>query len=92
MRQEEIIKELTSYTSEDLAIIIGGISENKKYGNAFYNSLYCLANKEVQAVAHKMLLPTYDVFDETRYFEPSKKVTTWEWQGVKLGCLLEALT
>ena len=35
--------------------------------------------------AHKCLLPTYDVFDEDRYFEPAKTITPFEFNGHKLG-------
>jgi NAD+ synthase (glutamine-hydrolysing) len=34
---------------------------------------------------HKTLLPTYDVFDEYRYFEPSKKHTTVEFKGKRIA-------
>ena len=34
---------------------------------------------------HKSLLPTYDVFDEDRYFEPAKSVAPFEFNGHKLG-------
>ena len=33
----------------------------------------------------KMLLPTYDVFDESRYFTPSEKQATYEFGGDQLG-------
>lgn len=89
-KQEEIIKELASYTkAEDgrdpFAIIIGGIAKNRKHGKPFHNSLYCLAEGVVGCVAHKSLLPTYDVFDETRYFQEASKVEVWQWQGINFG-------
>lgn len=84
-KQNEIIEELCKYSSEEFGIIIGGIAENKKFGKKFYNSLYCLRAGKIELVSHKMLLPTYDVFDETRYFQPASKVKVWDFMGKKLG-------
>lgn len=83
--QEKIIKELLLYTDENFALILGGISLNNGFGKKFHNSIFCLANKEIQKIGHKTLLPSYDVFDETRYFEPAKSVLVWDWAGIKFG-------
>lgn len=40
-------------------------------GKSLYNSIALLFNGKIQQYFHKRLLPTYDVFDENRYFEPS---------------------
>jgi NAD+ synthase (glutamine-hydrolysing) len=52
-----------------------------------YNSLALLEGGRVAAVGRKTLLPTYDVFDETRYFLPSDRVTTaaTALPGVRVG-------
>ena len=84
-KQNEIIEELCKYSSEEFVIIVGGIAENRKFGKKFYNSLYCLRAGKIELVSHKMLLPTYDVFDETRYFQPASKVKIWEFMGKKIG-------
>ncbi|HIB01281.1 MAG TPA: NAD+ synthase, partial [Phycisphaerales bacterium] len=44
-----------------------------------------LHNGEVLAVADKQLLPSYDVFDEKRYFEPGEKFCMFELFGEKIG-------
>ena len=41
--------------------------------------------RNFMVIAHKRLLPTYDVFDEARYFEPGKKISLFELQGKKIG-------
>ncbi|MCE2928791.1 MAG: NAD+ synthase [Candidatus Caenarcaniphilales bacterium] len=79
------LNELAKYTDDDFGIIIGGIALNQNYGKKYHNSLFCLASGTVQQTAHKMLLPTYDVFDETRYFEPAQEVSTWSFKGLNIG-------
>jgi NAD+ synthetase len=52
-------------------LLIGGIEKFKgKDGRPLHNSAFLLQQKKVRVVARKALLPTYDVFDEDRYFEP----------------------
>jgi len=54
-------------------------------GRPFLNAAaWCMKGKVVQKV-FKTLLPTYDVFDEDRYFEPSKQSGIVHWKGKKLG-------
>ena len=58
--------------AEGIAIVVGAPSRNPVVeGKDLYNSVYFLANGGVQRVQHKTLLPTYDIFDEYRYFEPA---------------------
>ncbi|NCY21964.1 NAD+ synthase [bacterium] len=52
-------------------LIIGGIEKTKKKdGRPLHNSAFLLEKGKLRVVAQKSLLPTYDVFDEDRYFEP----------------------
>ncbi len=52
-------------------LLIGGIEKSKeKAGRPLHNSAFLLQQGKIQVVARKALLPTYDVFDEDRYFEP----------------------
>lgn len=84
-KQTEVIEELCKFSDEEFGIIVGGLAENRKFGKKFYNSLYCLRAGKIELVSHKMLLPTYDVFDETRYFQPASKVKIWDFMGKKIG-------
>jgi NAD+ synthase (glutamine-hydrolysing) len=53
-----------------IAAIVGGPSRSQlKKGKPLHNSAYFLADGEVKSIHHKSLLPTYDVFDENRYFQ-----------------------
>ncbi|MCI1265481.1 MAG: NAD+ synthase [Saprospiraceae bacterium] len=67
-----VIQELCEY-SQDIGIIVGAPSINPEIeGKDLFNSAFFLYNKELIHIANKGLLPTYDIFDEYRYFEPSK--------------------
>lgn len=67
-------------------LCIGYVDRNsEKPGRALRNSAAVLQNGKIIWRTHKSLLPTYDVFDEDRYFEPAKKVEPFEFNGRKLG-------
>ncbi|MCW8130535.1 MAG: NAD+ synthase [Planctomycetota bacterium] len=54
-------------------------------GNLLYNSCAMIVDGDVLAVGRKCLLPTYDVFDEARYFEAAEKPTVVEFRGLRWG-------
>jgi len=83
--QDRYLEELKLYTNKNFAVLIGGISRNPAYGKKLQNSVFCLADGKIDLVASKTLLPNYDVFDETRYFEPAKQASVWSWQNLKFG-------
>ncbi|MCB0819523.1 MAG: NAD+ synthase [Bacteroidetes bacterium] len=58
-----------------IAAIVGAPDENPvPEGKNLFNAAFFLQNGRVESVVHKTLLPTYDVFDEYRYFEPNHNV------------------
>ena len=68
------LREIAS-NSDRMGVVIGFVDRNpNKEGRDFHNSAAFLAEGKIQAVAHKTLLPTYDVFDEDRYFEKAEGV------------------
>lgn len=72
--------------SEDIAIVVGAPSVNPvPEGKDLYNSAYFLHEKEIKHVQHKCLLPTYDVFDEYRYFEPATAFKLVPFKGKKIA-------
>jgi len=84
-RCTEVVDELAKL-STDIAIIVGGPAVNPvKEGKDLFNCAYFLNNGAIQQVAHKALLPTYDVFDEYRYFEPAVSFENIEYQGKKIA-------
>jgi NAD+ synthase (glutamine-hydrolysing) len=54
-------------------------------GRALRNAAAVLQNEKIIWRTAKCLLPTYDVFDEDRYFEPAKKAEPFVFNGKKLG-------
>ena len=67
-------------------LCVGYVDQNPgRPGRALRNSAAVLQNGEIVWRTHKCLLPTYDVFDEDRYFEPAENITPFEFNGRKLG-------
>jgi NAD+ synthase (glutamine-hydrolysing) len=54
-------------------------------GKLAANAAALLANGKTEFVQHKMLLPTYDVFDESRYFQPAQSQNIFAFAGQNLG-------
>lgn len=70
----------------DLDVMLGTIeSREPKDGKPLYNSAIVIRNGEIVFTARKQLLPSYDVFDETRYFEPGKSSGLYEIDGQYFG-------
>ncbi len=76
-------------TARDVGAIplcVGYVDRNLEMpGRGLKNSAAVLQNGKIVWRTHKSLLPTYDVFDEDRYFEPAKSVAPFEFNGRKLG-------
>ncbi|WP_163716761.1 NAD+ synthase [Mangrovibacterium lignilyticum] len=69
-----------------IAAVVGGPSINEgSRGKKLFNSAYFLNNGKVQAIRHKSSLPTYDIFDEYRHFEPNRDFELVEFNGKKLA-------
>jgi NAD+ synthetase len=69
-----------------IPLCVGCVDENpERPGRALRNSAAVLQNGKIAWRTHKSLLPTYDVFDEDRYFEPAKSTAPFEFNGRKLG-------
>lgn len=66
-----------------LPALIGFVDRDD--GGRRYNAVACTADGELKAVIHKTLLPTYDVFDEHRYFVPAAGNQPVELGGKRLG-------
>lgn len=77
--------------ADNIAIVVGAPTRNPKpEGKDLFNSAYFLADGKVQYVQHKTLLPTYDIFDEYRYFEPAKEWNVVSYKGKKIAlCVCE---
>ena len=69
-----------------IAALVGapGINPSPN-GKMLLNSAYFLKNGKIESVHSKTLLPTYDVFDEYRHFEPNREFNLIEFNGLKLA-------
>ena len=66
-------------------LLVGFVDRNNGRGKPFHNAAALLEAGKPIRKAHKSLLPTYDVFDEDRYFEPAAHVEPFDLCGKKLG-------
>jgi NAD+ synthase (glutamine-hydrolysing) len=72
--------------ADTIAVVIGSPARNTRHrGKSLFNAAFFLYEKEIKAEIHKTLLPTYDVFDEYRYFEPSFDWQVVHFKGKKLA-------
>ena len=68
-------------------LVVGYVDHNEKQGpgKPFRNGAAFLVDGEIRDRIFKTLLPTYDIFDERRYFEPSEQCQPVEWKGRRIG-------
>ena len=72
--------------TDEIAIVLGSPTKNPEpEGKNLHNSVLFLYKREIQFIQHKTLLPTYDVFDEYRHFEPAKEWGVVEFKGKKIA-------
>ena len=78
----DIIKE----QADTIGVIIGSPQRNPvKEGKDLFNAAWLLYDKKVVGVAHKTLLPTYDILDDYRHFEPAYDWNVLEFKGKKIA-------
>ena len=75
-----------AHQCQDIAAIVGGpaINPNDK-GKRLHNAAYFLNEGKIEQIFYKTLLPTYDVFDEYRYFEPNTSFELLYFKGHKMA-------
>ncbi len=73
----------------NLAVLVGTVQQNITAhitgGKSLFNSIALLENGKIKQVFHKRLLPTYDVFDERRYFEPGLQANYFTLDNLNIG-------
>jgi NAD+ synthetase len=79
------LQELASDLPPQVAVLVGCVEQFARShsfgGKPLFNSIALLEQGKIQQVFHKRLLPTYDVFDEYRYFEPGLEPNSFIMQG-----------
>ncbi|MHB8417876.1 MAG: NAD+ synthase [Myxococcales bacterium] len=85
-RSERTLAELAAPAewSAGLAVVVGFAERHAGEGAGVHNAAAVLQDGKVD-VARKLLLPTYDVFDEGRYFDPGSEPTRVSVGGVRVG-------
>jgi len=82
----DAILELAEKADPGPGILVGGPEFNTgSEGKMLFNTAYFLHGGKIKQVFRKSLLPTYDIFDEYRYFEPNKEFRLLEFAGKKIA-------
>ncbi|MDX2436374.1 MAG: NAD+ synthase [Acidobacteriota bacterium] len=82
----EQLQRVARLSDDTLGILVGFVDRNVSgTGKGLYNAVALCDGGEVVARCYKCLLPTYDVFDEARYFQPGTDVRPLDFRGVKIG-------
>ena len=86
---DKTLQKLAEDLPTNLAVLVGTVVINSQAhitgGKNLFNSIALLENGKIQQIFHKRLLPTYDVFDEKRYFEPGLKPNYFILDDLKIG-------
>ncbi|MCG2757868.1 MAG: NAD+ synthase [Desulfobacteraceae bacterium] len=71
---------------DGIGVICGFVDKNlNDEGKPLYNASVLFEDGEILHMAYKRLLPTYDVFDERRYFEPGRSCISFPYKGHRIG-------
>lgn len=85
---EAALEKIVPHT-KGLMVTVGLVRRNLAHGEKpLMNSVAILQDGKIVGFQDKALLPTYDVFDERRYFEPGSEFRSWEWKGKRVGVLI----
>ena len=83
--QDEALRELAQ-SSREVAIVTGAVVAAPAGGRRrLANAAVALSEGRIAHVQAKTLLPTYDVFDEARHFEPAPERSLWTFRGRRIG-------
>ena len=84
-KTEKVVEEIAA-ASHGIGILIGTPTRNpQREGKDLFNSALLLHEGRVEGMAHKTLLPNYDVFDEYRYFEPAYHWNVIPFKGKRIA-------
>ena len=84
-KAENAVSKIAAYCI-GIAAIVGAPRINEKdKGKQLYNSAFFLNEGKIQFIQNKTLLPTYDIFDEYRHFEPNREFNIVDFKGEKIA-------
>ena len=85
-RANQVLQHLASRLQASIPVVVGSVQPNPlPEGRPLYNAAAWLEGGQIRHWFQKSLLPTYDVFDEDRYFEPGSQPQPIEYRGRRLG-------
>lgn len=84
-KAENAISKVVKYCNGIAAIVGAPIINENERGKQLYNSALFLADGKIKSIHNKTLLPTYDIFDEYRHFEPNNTFEIVEYNGEKIA-------
>ncbi|MCP4313739.1 MAG: NAD+ synthase [Bacteroidetes bacterium] len=85
-KSNQSLLKLATSIDPKTGVLIGAPEFNPdKRGKLLFNSVSFLLGGEIKQIFRKTLLPTYDIFDEYRYFEPNREFNILEYRGKKLA-------
>ena len=84
-KAEQTIEKIAKACTKIAALVGAPSINNSSRGKKLFNSAFLLKDGKIEAVRHKSLLPTYDIFDEYRHFEPNRAFDVVELNGKKLA-------
>ncbi|WP_298919054.1 NAD+ synthase [uncultured Nostoc sp.] len=83
------LQNLAQDLPQNVAVLVGTVEQNLEAsitgGKTLFNSMALLEHGKVKQVFHKRLLPTYDVFDERRYFEAGLQANYFTLDNINIG-------
>ena len=85
VEKSEYSLELVAQSCQGIAAIVGGVMRNSGKGRLLQNVCCFMQNGRIETVIPKTLLPTYDVFSESRYFEPATEQQVISFKGINIG-------
>lgn len=85
MKSETVVNEIAKECQGIAAIVGAPVINRKPEGKKLFNSALLLSEGKILFTVNKALLPTYDIFDEYRYFEPEKFFSVFEYKGLRLA-------
>ena len=79
------LNEIANHVS-GISAIVGFVDRNKRHhGKLVHNAAAFIQDRRIVSIHHKSLLPTYDVFDECRHFEPAYTISPVKFMDYTLG-------
>jgi NAD+ synthase (glutamine-hydrolysing) len=82
---EKAIKQISEYCYGIAAIVGSPVINTDEFGKKLYNSAIFIEEGKIKSTHKKSLLPSYDVFDEYRYFEPNKSWSTVNFKNENIA-------